>query len=320
MLNALVLAAITPLCSSHDIVATIAATDRAAGHAQTTIALRNVSQHACALEPYPQLSFVHYSEPEHVPVSRYGQGAHTIVVRPSGSAALPIVWSDMGVGAAPCSEVADALLTLPGGGPPLWVPVHASACLSIRQSPLTSPAPSTQIIADGDTRAAADDRWWETQSCQPRLLHLTLVPQTSKPRFLDALAIDLSRGTNLNVSGHTGQAVNSTEELYDPARAVFATSGAAKGYLDTTACARISSVPYAVARGSLGSVRTMRGVTFGMSPNQVERRDGPANSIALDAGYSALHYQWRRGSEHFDLTFLFYKSALMAIEYVDNPQ
>ncbi len=320
MINALVLAAITPLCSSHDIAATIAATDRAAGHAQTTIALKNTSQRACLLKPYPQLSLVHYSEPEHVPLSRYGPGARTLVVRPGGSAALPFVWSDMGIGAAPCTEVADALLMLPGGGLPLWVPVHVSACLSIHQSPLTAPAPNTQIIADGDTRVAADDRWWETQSCQPRLLHLTLVPQSSKPRFPDALAIDLSRGTNLNVSGHTGQAVNSTEELYDPDEAVFATTGTSKGYLDTTVCARINSIPYAVARGSLDSVRTARGVRFGMSINQVELRDGPANSIPLGAGYSALHYQWRQRSEHFDMTFLFYKSALMAIEYVDNPQ
>lgn len=306
-------------CTSSDIVARIANTNSGAGHAQTTIALVNQSKHPCMLKAFPQLTFVHYSERERVAVSRTS-GGRDLTLAPDRSAALSFIWSRLGIGAAQCGQIADVLVTLPGGGLPLFVPVHVGACLAIAQSPLGTPAPAETIVPDGDNVVAANDRWFETQDCQQRLLHLTLFPDRNKPRTSDSLSVDVSRGTNLNSSAHTGQGVNQPSEIYDPGRAIFVSGGFSHGVSETTLCSQIHTIPYGIVRATLPAIKTKRGVALGMNPKQVESIDGTATLIPFDKHFAAIRYQWKRGSEHFDLNFLFDDSRLMAIDYTDSPQ
>lgn len=181
---------------------------------------------------------------------------------------------------------------------PLWVPVAAGACVTVRQSALKTPVPVVYPKAD-ETRAAYG-RWLEMQPCEARLLRLAAVAdRMSKPKIHDAL--DVSPGPNA---------------VFDPSHGLLVTGPGFTGY-SATICGGNRSVPYGVPYADLDPVKTAFGGRVGMSAARVERLEGPARLIPLDAGFVGIDYRW--GGTHA-LDFLLYRSRVMAIDYSERSR
>ncbi|MHB8147218.1 MAG: DUF4232 domain-containing protein [Vulcanimicrobiaceae bacterium] len=312
MIAALLLAA-APVCVSAQISTSITGVNHGAGRAQTTVALINGSDQRCALPAYPLLTFVLHGELVRVKVETAQTGRGRIVGA-RRAAALTFEWSNMGPDGGDCPKVADALIGWPGSGMPLWVPVAVDSCMSIRQWPLKASVPAKYPDAGSVRRAF--DRWFETQPCEPRLLRMTTISDLSTPAVHDALRIDVSRGTNFNDGGRTGQAVAAVEALFDPTHALLATERDGDGYT-VTLCADNHSVPYGITYADLAPETTALGARLGMTVATIERIEGAAFVASLGLGYSGVHYHW--GGTH-DLEFVFYHDRVIAIDYAVSPR
>ena len=323
-------------CTPVQVAANLGATNNGAGHAQTTIALVNHSNRACALTAYPGLTFEQNGNPVKVTVTKYAPTKPaTITVAPGHSAAMAFVWPVLDTGGKPCAQFADAWIGLPGGGPPLWVPTHTAVCLDIEQSPLTAPAPSGKALPSIYDASVHFDDWMQQQECAPRLAQLAKITKATPLRIVDSLDLTLKDGTDFSGAEppgaieHTEMATLAPAVFFDPSQAVVATTFVWPDPPSNTIriCGLIHSVPYGIATGTLTGVRTTRGVRLGSWLSTVQTLDGHARVIPLDDGYSAVHYAGRSvkvPAGEFDplariakanLTFLFYQSRVIAIEY-----
>ncbi|MHB8141175.1 MAG: DUF4232 domain-containing protein [Vulcanimicrobiaceae bacterium] len=310
ILAGLALAA-APICSSAQIRAVIAGVNHGAGRAQTTILLANSSDQRCRLPAYPTVTFLRQGRTVHVKIGRGRDGA-PVIVRRRSAAALTFGWSDLGPAGGDCPTVADALVGWPGAGIPLWVPVAVDACMAMRQSPL---APAAAPASIDTTAATGFDRWLNAAPCEAPLLRLSTIRRAWRPLVHDALRIDF-------VNRHTARPI-----FFDPTHGILA-KALHDSVQSLTLCGRNHSVPYGIPYADLAPASTTRGVHLGMTPDAVERIEGPAQSVSLGGGFSALHYRWSAAHgappahgepATFNLNLLFYRLHLMAIDYSTGP-
>lgn len=184
--------AATAACTPAQIAANLGGTNNGAGHAQTTVALVNRSSRACALTPYPLLSFEQNGHPVKVTVAKYQPTKPvTLVVAPGHSAAMAFVWAVLDTGGKMCAQFAGAWIGLPGDGPPLWVPTHTAVCLDIQQSPLTAPAQSGKALLSVYDASVHFNDWMAQQECTSRLDKVAKVKSTSALGIIDNLDLTL---------------------------------------------------------------------------------------------------------------------------------
>lgn len=294
-------AATAPPCTAQNLAAAVAGMDGAAGTMHATIALVNVSAQACALPPYPRLSFTARAS-----VERTGTPIGNVAIARGAAGFFTIAWSDVDARSGPCRPVVDAYVAL-ASGMRLFVPLRADACRAMQQSAM---AVSAARVALPDRRTAL--RAWENWSLRERCdgyLGMYLKGSTAfrAPAHADAMTLPAGRGS----------LTKSFALVFDPHAGAYGElqndGSLGERYV---LCARQTAVPYGVARASLGDIATHRGVRLGMTAAQVIRIDGQARVYSIRDGYSTVGYFWPPRSENDSvLVVLFYHNHATGIEY-----
>jgi hypothetical protein len=294
----------SPPCAASDLTASIAGTNGAAGTIRTTVALVNVSNGACVVEPFPDLTFVGGGSTYHPRIEREGEADRDVIVEPRGAALLVIQWSDVDA-PRPCDEIADVEISV-GKGPPLWAPVQAMVCRYAGELPAEAAA-AAPLSPSRSEASAVFDRWFEQQPCEQPLLFLSAHPHFTSPRHADSIAWS-DRGATILYGGRTLAA-------FDASAGVIAEESPSGGAsMDVTVCGDTASVPYGIARARLAAIRTARGVALGASIAHVENVDGPANVVDLGDALSAIEYRRSTDKVIDTLTVLFEYGRAIAID------